>query len=208
MFKSQSQPAQSPKESTPVADPEGFMVGLDPKGWLYGPGITRIPMDESWHYPKLETSDGQPKAIVAHYSATNYGTAINMANARAKKRTDTDRAASWHLSIEGDGSIIQMAPLTVGCWHAGGKTCKPITGLGSPNRCSIGIELIGHGNAFPFAQHDAACRVWRAICYYYKVERKYAMITHAELDPTRRNDPGPIWMSQHAENVLDYAFSK
>jgi N-acetyl-anhydromuramyl-L-alanine amidase AmpD len=175
---------------------------------MYGPHVERIPIHPTWYYNSLSTPDKQPKAIVAHYSATAYGTAVNMAKRRSGARTAEDRAASWHVSIEGDGRIIQMAPFTKGCWHAGGKTCKPIPGHGKPNLCSVGIELIGDGTSFPDAQVDSACRVWKALVYYYKIDRKDAMYQHSELDPSRRKDPGPVWMKKHAEKVLDYAFAK
>lgn len=165
-----------------------------------------MPIHPSWYYNALTTADKKPKAIVAHYSATKYGTAANMAKARSKQRQPEDRAASWHVSIEGDGTIVQMAPFTKGCWHAGGASCKPIPGHGKPNLCSVGIELIGFGDSFPEAQVRSACMVWRALCFYYAIERKDAMYQHSQLDPKRRKDPGPVWMKQHAEKVLDYAF--
>lgn len=175
---------------------------VDVAGWLMGAGVERIAMDPSWHYARLNSDGSVPLAIVAHYSATDHGTARAMAKNRARARTDADRAASWHLSIEGDGSIVQMASCMVGTWHAGGGSAKPIPGVGPANRFSVGIELIGDGSAFPDAQVTAACRVWRALCLAYRIPRARAMVTHAELDPTRKRDPGPLWMGTYAPRVL------
>lgn len=175
---------------------------IDSVGWLAGEGVTRIASDPSWYYARLKPDGSIPAAIVAHYSATAHGTAVNMAKHRAAKRAPDDRPASWHLSIEGDGSLIQMAPFRVGCWHAGGPTSKPIPGLGGANHYSVGIELIGDGSAFSEAQVRAACRAWRALVLAYRIPRGRAMVTHQELDPTRKRDPGALWMSRYAPRVL------
>lgn len=166
----------------------------------------RIEMHPSWRYASLRTPGSKPLAIVAHYTATDPGTAISMAKRRTKPRTKDDRAASWHLSIEADGTVVQMAPLTVGCWHAGSNTAKKIPGVGWANRTAIGVELVGYGKEFPPAQVEAACRVWRAIVREYSIPREHAMITHQSIDPTRKADPGRVWMGEHAPRVLDAAY--
>jgi len=168
-------------------------------GWLTF--ATRVEMHPSWRY----STQTQPRAIVAHYTATDPGTAMNMAKRRTKPRAKDDRAASWHISIEADGTVIQMAPLTAQCWHAGGGL---IRGAGMANRVSVGIELVGHGKTFPPAQVEAACIVWRAIVTEYGITRELAMVEHSKLDPDRRRDPGPVWMANHAPAVLDYAYER
>ncbi len=180
-------------------------VTVDAKGWLIGKGVTLMPSHPSWGYPRLATANGQPAAVVAHVSATNHGTAGNMAKRRMVPKKLEDRAASWHISIEGDGSIVQMASLLSGTWHAGGT----IKGLGDGNRCSIGIEMIGwERGPFPDAQVIGAARVWRAVVEAYGIPRARAMIEHATICPGRRSDPGPAWMRSHADHVLEYAFAE
>ncbi len=194
---------------------------VDDEGWLVGDNVVRAPIDLSWCYPTLGTPSGDPLAIVAHYSATNPGTAMNMARRRANRfrrkmagMTEKDagvlydRAASWHVSVESGGTIVQMAPFIVGCWHAASDTAKPIAGAGYANRVSVGVELIGHGKLFPEEQVVAACRLWRAIAQRYAIKRGHAMVPHSLIDPARRSDPGPVWMREHAERVLAYAFSE
>lgn len=185
----------SPEDGLPA-------LAIDRDGWLAGVGVTRIASHPSWYYARLKTDGSNPAAIVAHYSATAHGTALAMAKHRAVPRVAGDRPASWHLSIEGDGALIQMAPFRVGCWHAGGPTSKPIAGLGAANHYSVGIELIGDGSAFPEAQVLSACRAWRALVLAYAIPRARAMVTHAELDPTRKRDPGALWMGSYAPRVL------
>lgn len=176
-------------------------------GWLVGERVTVVPSHRSWYYDRLDTPSGIPGAIVAHYTATDPGTAIVMANKRVKPyRRILDRAASWHVSVEADGSIVQMAPFIAGCWHAGGRSAKPIAGLGPANRTAVGVELVGHGENWPAAQVAAAARVWRALVRAYTIPRARAMVTHQELDPTRKRDPGELWLTHAAPGVLDYAY--
>lgn len=208
---------QSQQPATvPLASYEALSV--DSRGFLQGDGVTQCTIDPSWHYASLRTPKSEPGGIVWHYSATNPGTAMNMARRRVQPWHEFAREwrlhektpvpqNSWHLSIEDDGRIIQMAPLKVGCWHAGSNTAKSIPGLGWANYTTVGIELIGYGKVFPEQQVRAACRVARAIVDAYGIDKRFAMVTHQSIDPSRRSDPGPVWMKNHAERVLAYAFA-
>lgn len=190
----------------PIVQSSDFTI--DANGILSGAGVEVMLMDPSWRYAKLKTPKSRPLAIVAHYTATDPGTARNMARNRQRQIGPDDRNASWHVSIETDGSVIQMAPFTTGCWHAGGATAKPIAGIGPANRVSVGVELVGYGSSFPEAQVTAAAKLWRALVLTYQIPRALAMITHQSLDPTRKTDPGPVWIGEHADRVLDFAFDR
>lgn len=185
-------------------------IGNDPirivNGWLVGPRVTRADADPSWFGGSIY--GGMPGGIVAHFTDTGPGTAVNMAKRRQRIfGTDPDdRAASWHVTIETDGSIVQMIPFGRVAWHAGSSTAVQIPGLGWANNTTAGIELVGLGDAFPDAQVAAAKLVWRALVRAYGIRRKFAMVTHQSIDPTRRDDPGPVWMGQHADSVLAYAY--
>ncbi len=173
--------------------------------WLTGPGVTRIEAHPTWYGPLLTT--GAPRGIVAHYTATDPGTAVTMAKHRVPALAPDDRVASWHLTIETDGSVVQMIPFSHVAWHAGSSTAKPVPGLGQANYNTVGIELVGYGKSFTTAQVESAKRVWRAIVQRYGIKREYAMLQHSVIDPERRDDPGPVWAEQHAELVLDAAFT-
>lgn len=175
---------------------------------LVGPGVTRIDAHPSWYGGQLK--GGKPGGVVAHYTATGPGTALGMARRRAQPyRVDLKPAiSSWHLTIDTDGSIVQMVPLDHVAWHAGSPTAKPVPGLGHANYTCVGIELVSiDGRWFSPAQHDAAGRLWRALRLAYGIPRQHAMVTHESIDPGRRKDPGPVWMGQHAERVLDFAYA-
>jgi N-acetyl-anhydromuramyl-L-alanine amidase AmpD len=200
--------------STPSGIPPEWstLTGLtvDARGWLLGSGVTLMPSHPSWHYPKLSTPTGKPLALVCHYTSTNPGTALSMARRRMRKfgEDPDDRQASWHVSVEADGSIVQQVSMLAGTWHAGSPTAVPIKGAGWANRVAIGIELVGHGKVWPEAQVIGAARLWRALIDAYAIPRALAMVTHQELDPTRKSDPGKPWMRDHAPAVLEYAFAE
>ena len=157
---------------------------IDHAGWLHGPGVVRMPAHPSWHYSGLSTPDGHPAGVVWHYTATKHGTAKSMAKRRTRKRNPAkDRAASWHISLEGDGTIWQMISLLDGAWHCRGQ-----------NRRTVGIELVGHGDDFPKPQVWAAIRLVKALRAEYSWASKKSYIAgHRDFDPTRRRDPGDLW---------------
>lgn len=146
---------------------------------------------------------------MAHYTATDPGTADAMAKRRARERTADDRAASWHITICADGRIVQMVPFRRVAWHCARGTLRDVDRSlprTSINQAAIGIELEGHGRKFPDAQVQAAMRVWRALVRAYGIPRELAMLEHSRFDPKRRSDPGPVWMARHAGEVLDAAY--
>lgn len=174
--------------------------------WLVGPDVISMPIDPSWFGAFLNKNI--PEGIVAHFTDTDAGTAINMARRRQHKfGTDTDdRAASWHVTIETDGMLVQMIHFNRAAWHVGSSTALPIPGLGWGNATTVGVELVGRGDVFTEPQVASAKRLWRALVRTYGIKREFAMITHQSIDPTRRDDPGPVWMKQHAPRVLEYAY--
>ena len=175
-------------------------------GWLVGPGVTRIDAHASWFGGPI--AGGRPRGIVAHFTATGPGTALAMARRRQHPygSDPDDRLASWHVTVESDGSLVQMIALDRVAWHAGSSTARKVPGLGWANQTTTGVELVGFGRDFPPAQVSAAKSVWRALVQAYEIPREHAMIQHSEIDPIRRDDPGPTWMGQHADAVLAHAY--
>jgi hypothetical protein len=189
----------------PWADLAPLSITAD--GWLEGDGVTLVKSDPSWWGGPLKT--GAPTGVVCHVSATKAGTALNMAKRRARKfGTDPDdRLSSWHASVESSGALVQMVSFRCRAFHAGSPTSKVIPGLGWANSCTTGIELIGFEKGpFPEAQVAGYARLLRALHQRYGIRREHAMITHQSIDPTRRSDPGRVWMRDHAEAVLAYAY--
>ena len=187
--------------------PESPVITVDADGWLRGPQVTRIPAHPSWFTARL--ASGRPLGIMAHYTNTRAGTAEVMARRRTRPLRDTDRKASWHLTIASDGQIVQMVSCLAGAWHcrrghvtaANGKRYRI-------NQSVVGIELEGYGRSFPAAQVQAAHAVWTALIHHYGIARDLAMLEHSHFDPERRKDPGPIWMAQHAPRILQNAYRR
>jgi N-acetyl-anhydromuramyl-L-alanine amidase AmpD len=196
--------AISPKE-TGIASP----LGVDADGWLVGDGVKHVPSHPSWFDGPFASE--KPKAIVWHYTATKYGTGMNMAKRRArafsevKKEDPKLHVGSWHVTICRDGSIIQQVPLTHMAWHAGGKQRLNLPRLGHPNQHSIGIEQEGYGTEWPEEMIVAACRVTKAICDWAPMTKTRAGFGHRDCNKVKE-DPGQLWYDAVLPRILAYTF--
>ena len=56
------------------------------------------------------------------------------------------------------------------------------------------------------AQVDGYARLLRALVRRYGIAREFAMITHQSVDPTRRTDPGELWIKEHAWALVEEAY--
>lgn len=80
--------------------------------------------------------------VVIHWTASPY-------QPRGPLGADEARIRSWgrgergetstHFTVLRDGTVLQLAPLSARCWHAGGS--KTADGRGAVNGRSIGIDL-------------------------------------------------------------------
>ena len=174
---------------------------IDHAGWLVGDDVVIVPAHESWYYKKLDTPDSEPLGVIWHYTATDFGTAKSMAKRRTKRRKQGQRAASWHVTIAGDGKIWQLISLESGAWHCRGSH-KGI----KINRSMIGIELEGHGQRFPEIQCIAAHRFLQAMVDDYGCKREELEHGHRDFDPKRRSDPGDLWAHEILPTILDDIF--
>lgn len=59
---------------------------------------------------------------------------------------------------------------------------------------------------FTEAQADSSARAMRALVRAYDIRRDQCTWTHQKIDPTRKTDPGPVWVEDHLPDVLDHAF--
>ncbi len=184
---------------------------VDIHGWLVGEKVEIIASHRSWWDGFLKTPGNRPAAIVAHRTATKPGTGRAMAK-NHKRTLDEVKAerghiGSWHISNEADGTIIQMAPLTMACHHAGGKNKIDLPGLGHPNYYSVGIEHVGDylGTLWPEAQILSACRIYRAIVQWAPMSKERASYGHRDCSK-KKKDPGQRWYDEVLPRVLAYAY--
>lgn len=197
------EPERAPEPPLDQAPPPIF----GPDGWAVHPLVLRVPSRSGWYYKKLSTKSGLPAGITAHFTSTAAGTAMAM----AIRRRDQERSSfkkppgSWHFTVPQAGQIIQQLSLRQGGFHAGSKTARRLP-IGWANFVTCGIEIEGYGDHFTEHQVDLACWLWRAIVKHCAIGRPNAMHQHSWIDPTRKTDPGPIWMENHAHRVLAAAF--
>lgn len=178
-------PARTPLQPiTGHAEPESDLE-IDAEGWLVGDHVELVP---SVRHSPLSSMQG-PIAIVWHYTATDVGTAPNLAKRIRGYKRGVDRAASWHVCIGATGTLYQSVSFLRGSWH-----CAKGTIAGHRvNASSVGVELEGHGKAFTGEQVWAAERLVRALRETYGIPIQYADLSHSQFDPMRRSDPGPVW---------------
>ena len=101
-------------------------------------------MDIKYHkltdVPYKQTPNGGgiyvPNYIVMHYTA-----GYNMESA-ISRFLDKSSQVSAHLTIDRDGSVVQVQPFNVKCWHAGPSRYK---GVEMMNAHAIGIEHVNIG---------------------------------------------------------------
>ncbi|RME85942.1 MAG: N-acetylmuramoyl-L-alanine amidase [Planctomycetota bacterium] len=94
---------------------------------------------------------------------------------------------SAHYVVSLDGDITQMVKDKDKAWHAGSSKY---------NLEAIGIEHEGwaHKNTWTDAQYRASARLTRYLCLRYSIpmDRSH-IISHAQIAPKRRSDPGPYF---------------
>ena len=56
---------------------------VDDDGWLVGSRVVRVPMHHTWRGGFFDRAGYRPAGIVAHYTATDPGTAMTMARRKA-----------------------------------------------------------------------------------------------------------------------------
>lgn len=115
---------------------------VGPGGMLSAPAVS-VPSVRSYRMDP----DG-PLGVCWHYTGgvgDDSGTyARNLADRIRTYRKGVDRAASWHVLIARDGTVIQSVPLTRGAWHV--APAGEIRGrLRRPNKTLIGVELENAG---------------------------------------------------------------
>ncbi len=108
---------------------------------------------------------------------------------------DPAAQVSAHYVIEEDGRVFRLVDEYKRAWHAGQSCWKGITDM---NSASVGIELVNPGHqfgyrAFPAAQIDALKKLLKEIIARHNMNPKTALLAHADIAPTRKEDPGELF---------------
>lgn len=97
---------------------------------------------------------------------------------------------SSHYLIGRDGALYQLVAEDRRAWHAGPGSWGTISDV---NSASIGIELDNNGSEpFPAEQIDKLLVLLEDLCKRLDIPR-YQVIAHADMAPTRKTDPGPLF---------------
>lgn len=158
------------------------------------------PNGKFYHTTRLTCQHGinGPHLIVIHTAENKADTipADDGAEAVAKYASNTTRQVSWHVTGDSD-SIIDMLPDEYTAFHARDY-----------NRCALGYEQAVQADMWPSYSYDYRTAVIRNTAkkvaewsqkHGIPIKRinraaadrgEYGIISHADLDPTRRTDPG------------------
>ena len=178
---------------------------VDAAGWLISSANVKVVRLPSVRSQRLTTPLGEPLAIIWHYTATKPGTARSLAKRIQKYDPKKDRAASWHVVVERDGTVYQSVPFERGAWHC----AKGVVDHHKMNACSVGIEVVGHGQPddYPPVVVRALGEVVGAIRRAYPlVHRARAGLQHSTFDPARRSDAGLYFVERVLPLIIDEAF--
>lgn len=61
-------------------------------------------------------------------------------------------------------------------------------------------------DVFPEAQEMAATRLMQALVLKYKLPREVVQYGHVMFDPSRKEDPGPVWLEVVLPRIIDRVF--
>lgn len=118
--------------------------------------------------------------------------------------TNSAAGASAHYVVNESGSeVSQLVSEANRAWHVGATYyCSNNAGVDcwrdgySSNHFTIGIEHGGYASqsSFPAGQIDKSARLSCGISNRYGIPRdRYHFLSHAQLQPYNRTDPGPNW---------------
>ena len=115
--------------------------------------------------------------------------------------TIKDMKVSSHLFVKRTGEIIQFVPFDKRAWHAGKSSFDNVENC---NDYSIGIELEGCDDiSFEDIQYEKLTYIIKAILDNYKKTSKERIVSHSDIAPGRKSDPGPLFDWKRLKRMLE-----
>ena len=112
-----------------------------------------------------------------------------------------DMKVSSHLFVKRTGEIIQFVPFDKRAWHAGKSSYDNVENC---NDYSIGIELEGCDDiSFEDIQYEKLAYIIKAILDNYKKTSKERIVSHSDIAPGRKSDPGPLFDWKRLKRMLE-----
>jgi len=107
---------------------------------------------------------------------------------------------SVHFVVDRSGAITQFVACERRAWHAGVSQWQ---GRSQCNDFSIGIEMIGdERQPFTRAQYRETARLCRQLIDRYPGLGRNNIVSHQDIAPGRKWDPGKQWNWQHFRRSL------
>ena len=98
---------------------------------------------------------------------------------------------SAHLLVRRDGEPVQFVPFGMRAWHAGASSWQ---GRSTCNDFSVGIEMEGTDEgAYESVQYRTLAALITALCQAYPTLARERVVSHSDIAPGRKSDPGPAF---------------
>ncbi|MEO8587639.1 MAG: serine hydrolase [Acidobacteriota bacterium] len=144
-----------------------------------------IPMPNSWWDGYMPWKIEPLSALVLHHTSQDTDEECIALFQKPESRV------SSHFLVERDGGLVQFVSLEHRAWHAGASV---LHGRMALNRTSIGVEITGDGNRYPFtpAQVETVVRLVGVLTSMFELESPW-IAGHEHIAPDRKNDPGALF---------------
>ncbi len=144
-----------------------------------------IPMPNSWWDGYMPWKIEPLSALVLHHTAEDTDEECIALFEKPESRV------SSHFLVERDGRLVQFVSLEHRAWHAGPSL---LHGRMALNRTSVGVEITGDGNRYPFtpAQIETVVRLVGVLTTMFDLESPW-IAGHQHIAPDRKNDPGALF---------------
>jgi beta-lactamase class A len=144
-----------------------------------------VPMPSSWWEGYSPFKIEPVSALVLHH------TALDTDEECIALFQKPESKVSSHFLVGRDGRLWQFVSLEHRAWHAG---VSLLHGRMALNRTSIGIEITGDGNRYPFAraQIETIVRLVGVLTAMFDLDAPW-IAGHEHIAPDRKNDPGALF---------------
>lgn len=191
-----------------IAEDGSVVASIEPHVEIGMPEVTTIAAGGDYPSaifrgsPNYNSRGGYPVSLVVIHSCEG-----NYAGCWGWLRNSAAGASAHYVVSEGGGEITQLVREASRAWHvsasyacsrAGGKQCNR-NGV-SVNSFSVGIEHAGFASQKSWSNGliEASAKLTCSITKRYGVVRdRNHIVSHGQLQPWNRTDPGPNWPWSH-----------
>jgi hypothetical protein len=203
--------AEVMEDGTPIATLAPHAeVTVSNVGGLYDVGTTDYPAGVWRPSPNFNSRNGTAVSLVVIHTCEG-----NYAGCWGWLRNTAAGASAHYVIKENGGEVTQLVREASRAWHvaasyecsrAGNQQCNK-NGV-STNNFSVGIEHAGFASqaSFPNGQIEASAKLTCDITRDHNVVRdRNHIVSHGQLQPWNRTDPGPNWpWSHYIDRVRDW----